>query len=146
MLPCLHLTRHLHLHLTSHLHLLLPPSCPCTPAGAPASSLGSVRGTTLLNSTDPFYTEFRDLPYDMAVQRWAEEGAGAQGGRRKGQGHMVGGGRGRGTGWAEEGAGAGVEMRGARAGAAEAVLAYAMTPRLWAPLPARYRCGWVVST
>eukprot|EP00798_Chlamydomonas_sp_ICE-L_P015851 gene15851-21978_t len=29
----------------------------------------SVKGSTLLNSTDPFYREFRDLPYHIAIQR-----------------------------------------------------------------------------
>lgn len=38
-----------------------------TSAGAQASSAKA--GSTPLNSTDPFYKEFRDLPYHVAVQR-----------------------------------------------------------------------------
>lgn len=39
-----------------------------------SSSRGSGRGSgvTLLNSTDPFYKEFRDLPYYITSQRWVD--------------------------------------------------------------------------
>lgn len=38
-------------------------------SGAPDSSRGRGSGVTLLNSTDPFYKEFRDLPYYITSQR-----------------------------------------------------------------------------
>lgn len=36
---------------------------------APPAAVGSRGGSTMLNSTDPFYKEFRDLPYHIAIQR-----------------------------------------------------------------------------
>ncbi len=38
---------------------------PALPVSSPAST-----GSTLLNSTDPYYKEFRDLPYHMAITRY----------------------------------------------------------------------------
>jgi hypothetical protein len=38
-------------------------------SGGPEGGRGRASGVTLLNSTDPFYKEFRDLPYYITSQR-----------------------------------------------------------------------------
>ncbi len=39
------------------------------PNAVPSPSTGPVPGSTLLNSTDPYFKEYRDLPYYMAITR-----------------------------------------------------------------------------